>query len=57
MDASSASPAQSDTRYDGVYYTREPLNDKPRADFPTKTMDVDIDINSYKPHGSKPSAL
>ena len=53
----SMSPAPSDARYDGVYYTREPLNDKPREDFPTKTMDVDIDFGSYKPHGSRPSAL
>ena len=52
------SPAQSDARYDGVYYTREPLNNKPKTDFPTKTMDVDIDMRSYKPHGgSKPSVL
>jgi hypothetical protein len=56
-DASVSSPAQSDARYDGVYYTREPLNDKPKEDFPTKTMDVDIDFNSYKPHGNRPSAL
>lgn len=53
----STSPTQSDGRYDGVYYTREPLNNKPKAEFPTKTMDVDIDFNSYKPHGNKPSAL
>jgi hypothetical protein len=56
-DASVSSPGQSDARYDGVYYTREPLNDKPKEDFPTKTMDVDIDFNSYKPHGNRPSAL
>ena len=56
-DASAASPAPSDARYDGVYYTREPLNDKPKEDFPTKTMDVDIDIDSYRSHGSRPSAL
>ena len=56
-DASVSSPAPSDSRYDGVYYTREPLNDKPKEDFPTKTMDVDIDFSSYKPHGNKPSVL
>ena len=57
-DSTVNSPAQSDARYDGVYYTREPLNDKPKEDFPTKTMDVDIDLSSYKPHGSsRPSAL
>ena len=57
-DSTINSPAQSDARYDGVYYTREPLNDKPKEDFPTKTMDVDIDLSSYKPHGSsRPSAL
>ena len=53
----SLSPTQSDARYDGVYYTREPLINKPKAEFPTKTMDVDIDLDSYKPHGNKPSAL
>ena len=53
----SMSPAPSDARYDGVYYTREPLNDKPRDDFPTKTMDVDIDVGAYKPYGNRPSAL
>ena len=53
----SMSPAPSDARYDGVYYTREPLNDKPKEDFPTKTMDVDIDFGAYKPHGNRPSVL
>ena len=53
----SPSPTESNARYDGEYYTREPLNNKPSVDFPTKTMDVDIDFNSYNPHGNRPSAL
>ena len=54
---SDLSPSDSDARYDGVYYTREPLNNKPAHEFPTKTLDVDIDPISYKPHGNRPSAL
>ena len=51
------SPVDSDAKYDGVYYTREPLNGGPHADFPTKALDVDIDVKSYKPYGNRPSAL
>ena len=57
IELDDASPSDSDARYDGVYYTREPLNNKPASDFPTKTLDVDIDPVSYKPHGNRPSAL
>jgi hypothetical protein len=46
--------------FDGVYYTNEPLVDKPRVEFPAKTMETEIDIKNYKPFvapNKKPSAL
>ena len=45
-----------DNKYDAVYYTKEPLAQRPNLDFPDRTMDVDIDVHSYKPHG-RPSAI
>ena len=56
-DEEEMSPGDSDAKYDGVYYTREPLNNKPATDFPRKPLEVDIDPKSYRPHGNKPSQL
>ena len=46
--------------FDGSYYTNEPLVDKPRIEFPVKTMDTEINMKQYKPFSvpnKKPSAL
>ena len=47
--------------FDGVYYTNEPLVNKPRVEFPsTKPMDKDIDMKSYKSFSApskKPSQI
>ena len=59
-DESDDETDMSPSDFDGVYYTNEPLNDKPRPDFPNKKMEVDIDIKNYKPYVAptkKPSAL
>lgn len=43
-----------ESQYDGVYYTGEPLRNKVAPEFPTKVMDVDIDIPNYH---KKPTSL
>ena len=46
-----------DNKYDAVYYTKEPLPRRARSDFPEKTMDVDIDVKTFKVSTGRPSQL
>lgn len=36
--------------FDGVYYTEEPLNNRPERSFPNTQLDEDINMKSYKTH-------
>lgn len=46
-----------DNKYDGVYYTKEPLPRRKPVEFPDRNMDVDINMGAYKTHGNRPSDL
>jgi len=56
MEEDETGSENTDGRYDGVYYTREPLAHRPNPPFPEKPMSVDMDPASYRPYG-RPSQL
>lgn len=45
--------SSTDPRYEESYYTQEPLANRQPLAFPDKTLDVDIDLKSYKTHGNR----
>ncbi len=46
-----------DSKYDAVYYTKEPLPRRDPVEFSDRSMDVDINMKAYRTHQARPSDL